>query len=81
MGETMAVFILIGGNDKLNFSLLNTAGTLASLLASKFQEAEDPDEIAVLMYAAVVLMATTLLVNILGAYVLKVAQAKVKGLI
>jgi phosphate transport system permease protein len=80
LGETMAVALLIGGATRFTPSILSQSGTLASLLASKFGEAQDTT-LEVLMYAAVVLMLTTLFVNLIGAWVLRIAQAKVKGLI
>jgi phosphate transport system permease protein len=47
--------------------------TLAALLALNFPEA-GPNEIEVLMYAALVLMFITLLVNVLGSMIMLYAQ-------
>lgn len=70
MGETMAVAMLIGNSPRLTFSLLAPAGTLASLLANQFAEAEGL-QISSLMYAALLLMLLTLLVNAIGEIILK----------
>jgi phosphate transport system permease protein len=79
MGETMAVAMLIGNSPRLTASLLSPAGTLAGLLANQFGEAAGL-QIASLMYAALVLMALTLLVNLLGEFVLRYTQRKTAGI-
>ena len=68
LGETMALAMLIGNANQISLSLFSPANTLASLLASNFPEA-GPDERQTLMYAALVLLAVTLVVNIFGSYV------------
>jgi phosphate transport system permease protein len=79
MGETMAVAMLIGNSPRLTWSLLSPAGTLASLIANKFGEAEDL-QVSSLLYAALALMLLTLLVNIIGELVLRRAQKATSGL-
>jgi phosphate transport system permease protein len=79
MGETMAVAMLIGNSPRLSLSLLSPAGTLASLLANQFAEAQGM-VVSSLMYAAVVLMVMTLMVNLVGDWILRVSQRQVKGL-
>jgi phosphate transport system permease protein len=78
LGETMALAMLVGNSNQLSLSLFSPANTLAALLALNFPEANKVQE-GVLMYAAVVLMAITLLVNICGAAVLRRATANVSG--
>ena len=78
LGETMALAMLVGNSNQLSISLFSPANTLAALLALNFPEANKIQE-GVLMYAAVVLMAITLLVNICGAAVLRRATANVAG--
>ena len=79
MGETMAVAMLIGNSPRFTGSLLSPAGTLAGLLANQFGEAVGL-QVASLMYAALILMALTLLVNILGEAVLRYTQRKTAGI-
>jgi len=69
LGETMALAMLVGNSNRISLSLFSPANTLAALLANSFPEA-GPREVAVLMYAALVLLAITLTVNILGAALL-----------
>lgn len=69
MGETMAVTMLIGNSNQLDISLLAPANTIASLLANQFAEAKGL-QVSALMYAAFVLIALTLIVNILAEYII-----------
>jgi len=73
LGETMAVSMVIGNSARLTYSLLSPAGTLASLLANQFAEAEGL-QVSALMYAALLLMFLTLMVNIAGRSILKCTQ-------
>jgi phosphate transport system permease protein len=78
LGETMALAMLVGNSNQLSISLFSPANTLAALLALNFPEADKRQE-QVLMYAAVLLLAITLLVNICGAAVLRRATARISG--
>lgn len=78
LGETMALAMLVGNSNQLSLSLFSPANTLAALLALNFPEANKVQEQA-LMYAALVLMAITLLVNILGELVLTRATVNLVG--
>ncbi len=78
LGETMALAMLVGNANRLTVSLFSPANTLAALLANSFPEAGSR-EIPVLMYAALVLLAITLVVNMFGAVVLERAAAKTEA--
>uniref|UniRef100_B8HWD5 Phosphate transport system permease protein n=1 Tax=Cyanothece sp. (strain PCC 7425 / ATCC 29141) TaxID=395961 RepID=B8HWD5_CYAP4 len=74
MGETMAVTMLIGNANSVDFSLLSPANTIASLLANQFAEASGL-QVSALMYAALILFGLTLIVNVLAELIiLKVKQ-------
>jgi phosphate transport system permease protein len=73
LGETMALAMLVGNSNQISLSLFAPANTLASLLALNFPEA-GPNEIEVLMYAALVLMFITLVVNVIGSLIMAYAQ-------
>lgn len=75
MGETMAVTMIIGNSNKLSASLLEPANTISSLLANQFAEASGM-QVSALMYAALVLMALTLIVNIMAEYIVEQVKAK-----
>jgi phosphate transport system permease protein len=79
MGETMAVAMLIGNSSRLSWSLFAPSGTLASLLANQFGEASGM-QIAALMYAALVLVALTLVVNFAGEAVLRYTERRTAGI-
>ncbi|MEN0106484.1 MAG: phosphate ABC transporter permease subunit PstC [Pseudomonas sp.] len=73
LGETMALAMLVGNSNQIALSLFAPANTLAALLALNFPEA-GPNEVEVLMYAALVLMLITLIVNIVGSMIMVYAQ-------
>ena len=75
MGETMAVTMIIGNSNKLSISLLNPANTIASLLANQFAEASGL-QVSALMYAGLVLMILTLVVNVLAELIVNKVKAK-----
>jgi phosphate transport system permease protein len=77
LGETMALAMLIGNTNQISLSLFSPGNTLAALLALNFPEA-GPNEVPVLMYAALVLMAITLLVNIAGSMIMRISQRGMK---
>lgn len=75
LGETMALAMLVGNSNQISLSLFSPANTLAALLALNFPEA-GPKETPVLMYAAVVLLAITLVVNIIGQAIITFANTE-----
>jgi len=78
LGETMALAMLVGNANRISLSLFSPANTLAALLANNFPEAAKKD-VAVLMYAAMVLLAITLFVNIIGSVILERASSAAEG--
>lgn len=77
LGETMALAMLVGNANQITLSLFAPANTLAALLALNFPEA-GPNEVEVLMYAALMLMLITLIVNVIGSMIMVYAQRGVK---
>lgn len=65
LGETMALAMLVGNSNQISLSLFSPANTLAALLALNFPEAGKVETRA-LMYAAIVLLLITLIVNMIG---------------
>jgi phosphate transport system permease protein len=78
LGETMALAMLIGNSNQISLSLFAPANTLASLLASSFPEA-GPGEVHALMYAALVLLVITFVVNVLGLGIQQLTTRKFEG--
>lgn len=78
IGETMALAMLIGNSNQISLSVFSPADTLASLLASNFPEA-GKIEIGALMYAALVLLAITFVVNIIGQSIQVLAVRRFEG--
>jgi phosphate transport system permease protein len=71
LGETMALAMLVGSANVISPSLFSPADTLAALLANKFPEAASPVDLGALMYAALVLLLLTLLVNMGGEWIMR----------
>ena len=78
LGETMALAMLVGNANSMTVSLFSPANTLAALLANTFPEAQHK-EVGILMYAALVLLAITLVVNVIGTFILQRASAGLEG--
>ena len=70
IGETMAVTMLIGNSNSLPTSIFSPANTMASVIANEFAEATGITS-ASLIYVALVLFFVTMIVNILGNYVIR----------
>jgi phosphate transport system permease protein len=73
LGETMALAMLVGNSNQISLSLFSPANTLAALLALNFPEANKVETQA-LMYAAIVLMVITLIVNIIGQIIISMTS-------
>ncbi len=68
LGETMAVTMLIGNRPELSASLFAPGYTLASVIANEFAEASTAFHTSALMACGAVLLAVTLLVNMLARW-------------
>jgi phosphate transport system permease protein len=65
LGETVAVALVIGGTIQVSASIFQPGYTIASLIASTFNEATG-DQIRALVALGVLLFAITILVNVAG---------------
>ncbi|MDP5338828.1 MAG: phosphate ABC transporter permease subunit PstC [Nodularia sp. (in: cyanobacteria)] len=70
MGETMVAAMLVGNANRINISWLQPGSTITGLIASQFGEA-GRTQVAALMYAGVVLMILSLVVNILAEMIIR----------
>ncbi|KEF42817.1 MAG: phosphate ABC transporter permease [Cyanobium sp. CACIAM 14] len=70
MGETMAVTMIIGNSLNFSFSLLAPGNTISSMLANQFGEA-DGIQVSALMYAALILMVLTFIVNVMAQWIVR----------
>lgn len=66
LGETMAVTFVIGNSNVLSASLLMPGATIPSVLANEFTEATTPLYLSSLIYLGLVLIAVTLVVQVLA---------------
>jgi phosphate transport system permease protein len=76
LGETMAVTMVIGNASNASISIFEPASTVSALLANQFAEAGGL-QIASLMYAALLLFALTLFVNILAELLVRSIRIRV----
>ena len=75
----MALAMLVGNAREFGWSLLSPATTIAALLANQFPEA-GPVQGRALMYAALVLLVITLVVNALGSFIMLRTTRSLRGL-
>jgi len=66
LGETMAVTMVIGNRPDISLSLFAPSYTMASVLANEFAEAVSKLHTASLMEIGLILLAITLLLNIVA---------------
>lgn len=78
LGETMALAMLVGNSNQITLSLFSPANTLAASLALNFPEA-GVVEAGALMYSALVLLAITLIVNVIGASIVARSTRRLEG--
>jgi phosphate transport system permease protein len=78
LGETMALAMLVGNSPAMNWSVFAPGDTLAAMLANRFPEASQV-EVGALMYAALVLLAITMVVNGIGALIVYRASVGLTG--
>ena len=71
LGETMAVTMIIGNANKISLSLLSPGNTLASVIASQFQEASDDTYRNALVAVGLVLFGITLVINLCARLLLR----------
>src|SRR5256885_9874761 len=71
LGETMAVTMVIGNTPQIAASLFQTGYTLASVLANEFTEATSDMYLHALFEIGLVLLGTTILVNLLAQLLLR----------
>jgi phosphate transport system permease protein len=63
LGETMAVFMVIGNNPQAKWSLFEPQYTMASVIAAEFREAVEALHLAALVEIGLVLFTITLVIN------------------
>ena len=66
---SLALAMLFGNDNKFSWSLFAPGNTLASLIANQWPEAAPPEKSA-LLYAGLVLLVITLLINIVGTLII-----------
>jgi len=75
-GETMAITMVIGNNNRIVPSLFAPAQTMSSLLANEFAEASLPLHRAALIEVALILLVMSLLFNVIARYLVVGVEAR-----
>ncbi len=75
LGETMAVTMVIGNANEIKSSLFAPGNTLASVIASQFQEAADDSYRDALIAVGLVLFVITLIINLCARLLLRFGTA------
>ncbi|WP_017306657.1 phosphate ABC transporter permease subunit PstC [Spirulina subsalsa] len=70
MGETMVAAMMVGNANRIDVSILQPGSTITALIASQFGEAGRL-QVSALMYAGLVLMVLSLIVNILAELIIR----------
>ncbi|KAF0219977.1 MAG: phosphate ABC transporter [Geobacteraceae bacterium] len=70
IGETMAVTMVIGNNPQISLSLLSPAYTMPSVIANEFAETTSKLHASALMEIGLILLAVTLVINVLARLLL-----------
>lgn len=78
LGETMAVTMVIGNRPEISASLFAPGYTLASVVANEFTEATGDLYLSALFELGLVLLAVTILVNVLAQLILKTMGGAMK---
>ena len=71
VGEAIAVTQVIGGTLGIHASLFRTGDTLASRIAAQYQGAATKIQVASLVYLALILLAISLVVNVVAQLIVK----------
>jgi phosphate transport system permease protein len=79
VGEAIAVTQVIGNNEAITWNLFEPGDTLASRIASLYQGATTQLQISTLVYLAVILLAFSLVVNLLARVIVQRVAARQEG--
>lgn len=71
MGETMAVMMLIGNQNKIPKGIFSPANTMASIIANDFAETTEELYLSAIIEIGLVLLVLTMIVNFIGRYIIK----------
>ena len=79
IGETMAVTMVIGNTPQIALSLLAPGYTMPSVIANEFAEASSKLHTSALMELGLILLAVTLLINILARWFIRRGDRRMSG--
>jgi phosphate transport system permease protein len=71
LGETMAVTMVVGNSNLLPHNIFSPGNTMASVIANEFTEATASLYVSALMEVGLFLFFLTMIINIIGRYIVK----------
>jgi len=71
LGETMAVTMVVGNSNLLPLNIFGPGNTMASVIANEFTEATASLYVSALMEVGLFLFFLTMIINIIGRYIVK----------
>jgi phosphate transport system permease protein len=77
LGETMAVTMVIGNSNFLPTNIFSPANTMASVIANEFAEATETVYVSSLVEIGLLLFIVTMLVNLIGKYIINRMSVRV----
>ncbi len=79
LGETMAVTMVIGNSNFIPKGIFSPANTMASVIANEFAEATETLYVSSLVEIGLLLFAVTMVVNVIGRYVIRRTSIEVRA--
>ena len=79
IGEAIALLLVVGGGGTISANLFQPGNTVAARIASEFQGAQTPLELASIFYLAAVLLVFSLAVNLLAQVIIRRANRRIGG--
>jgi phosphate transport system permease protein len=80
IGEAIALYLVIGGGTAITPNLFESGNTIAARIASEFQGAQTPLELASIFYLAALLLVFSLAVNLLAQAIIRRSHRRLGGL-
>jgi phosphate transport system permease protein len=80
IGEAIALYLVMGGGTVISPNLFQSGNTIAARIASEFQGAQTPLELASLFYLAAILLVFSLAVNLLAQAIIRRSGRRLAGL-
>ena len=79
IGEAIAVLLVAGGGTQISVNLFQSGNTIAAAIAAEFQGASTAMQLSSLFYLAVILLAFSLVMNLVAQMIIRRAAKRIGG--